>query len=108
MALIDGWISDARDPIRNNLEAMPHPLREPRGFEAVGFDPGRIHSWLCCGVHEQAIAVGHNLHLTRVGLLATLEQAQAVAAIPNTDRDTANGTPLDVTWLLVLLTDCRP
>jgi hypothetical protein len=86
---------------------MAQPLGEPRGFEVVGLEAGRIHSWLCYGLHEQAIAVGHNLRLTPLGLLISPEQARAIAAMANADRDTANGTSLDVTWLPVLVTECQ-
>lgn len=107
VALVDGWSSDVSDPVRGNLAAKAEPVGEPRGFEVVGFEATRVHSWLCYGLHERAIAVGHDLRLTRLGLLTSRERAQAVAAMANADRNTSQGTPLDVMWYPVLVTECQ-
>jgi hypothetical protein len=41
-------------------------------------------------------------------LLASLDQARAVVAMANDDRDTPTGTPLDVTWFAVRIAECWP
>jgi hypothetical protein len=92
-------------PVPRNLIAMAAPAGEPRGFEVVGFEDGRLHSWLCYGLHDQA-ATELGIRPGPVGLLASLDEARAVAAMANDDRDTPTGTPLDVTWFTVRIAEC--
>jgi hypothetical protein len=88
VALIDSWIGDAHHSIRDNLATMADPLGEPRGFEVVGFEVGRVHSWLCYGLHERAVEVGQTLHLTQYGLLTSIGEALEPSAARPTPKET--------------------
>jgi hypothetical protein len=49
---------------------------------------------------------GRGPHLTQLGLLSSLEDAHTLAEMANTNRDTPHGTPMDMTWVLVLVAQC--
>lgn len=49
LALFHRRMPDRAHPVPLNLTAMAAPTGEPRGFEVVGFEAGRFHSWLCYG-----------------------------------------------------------
>lgn len=92
-------------PVPRNLTAMAAPVGEVRGFEVVGFEAGRLHSWLCYGLHEQA-ATELGIRPAGDGLLPGLAEARAVTAMANDDRGTPTGTPLDVTWFTLRIAEC--
>jgi hypothetical protein len=103
-AMIEKWIGDVAHPISINLaRAMPPPGGSNIGFEVLGFDAGRCHSWLCYGLIDTAVrelAIRPNEH----GQLATLADAVRLTDLANRDRGTPTGTPLDVTWFPAIIT----
>lgn len=101
---IDQWIGDYPHPIRLNLtRGVPAPTGKIQGFEVLGFEAGRFHTWLCYGLHDQA-RDKLNIHANNRGLLVTLAEAQQVTEMANTNRGTHDGTPEDVTWFPALIT----
>jgi hypothetical protein len=107
-AMIENWIGDYPHPIRINLaKPAPTPPGTIHGFEVLGFEHGRFHSWLCYGLLDQAIGT-LGIHANDNGLLATLLEAQQVTDMANTNRGAHDGTPEDVTWFPALITEHRP
>ncbi|MEV4348314.1 hypothetical protein AB0J83_27975 [Actinoplanes sp. NPDC049596] len=108
--MLEAWIGDYPHPILANLgHRVAPPSGWVLGFEVLGFEAGRFHSWLCYGLHEQAedeLAVQAN----QDGLLTSLADAQRIADAANNKRGTLNGTPEEVTWFPVRITqhDNRP
>ncbi|MEV6598775.1 hypothetical protein AB0M36_18225 [Actinoplanes sp. NPDC051346] len=104
--LLEEWIGDLPHPIRVNLsQPTAAPPGTVEGFEVLGFDLGRIHTWLCYGLHEEGrerlgIRPGEG------GLLTTLHDAERVADLANSNV----GTPEDITWFPALITehDAKP
>ncbi|GHJ47699.1 hypothetical protein Cs7R123_50410 [Catellatospora sp. TT07R-123] len=92
-------------PIQVNL-AQPSspPPGTDHGFEVLGFEHGRFHSWLCYSLHHQAFD-RFGIRPNDRGLLATLAEARQVAEFANINRDMPDGTPLDVHWLPALVTE---
>ncbi len=89
------------------LSTLASPIGDPRGLEVLGLDFGRVHSWLCYDLHGEAVEAGHDLRLNRLGLPTVRQQAQDVAAMANAYRDIFKGTPSEITWFPVLVTECR-
>lgn len=104
-AMIASWIGDYPHPIQLNLAQLaPTPPGTVRGFEVLGFESGRFHSWLCYSLHSEALdKLG--IRINDRGLLATLAEAQQVAAMANSNRGTHDGTPEEVTWFPALITE---
>lgn len=102
-AMIEGWIGDDPHPIRRNL-ASPVPARPGRirGFEVLGFEAGRFHSWLCYDLLGDAVDT-LGIHPNEQGLLTTLPEARQIANRANGNRGTPDGTPEDVTWFPALI-----
>lgn len=72
--------------------AAPHPsVAAPTGvglgFEVVGFEAGRLHSWLCNSLQRDA-RDNLGIAVNQFGLLDTLDQARAVAVMANRDPGT--------------------
>jgi hypothetical protein len=104
VTMIDQWLDDYPHPIRLNLtRGVPTPTGTPQGFEVLGFESGRFHTWLCYGLHDQALDE-LNIHANSRGLLATLAEAQQVTEMGNTNRGAHDGTPTEVTWFPALIT----
>jgi hypothetical protein len=83
-----GWGPADFHPLWRHLT---HPVAAPGGvglgFEVVGFEAGRLHSWLCNSLQRDArdnLGIGVN----QFGLLDTLDQARAVAMMANRDPGT--------------------
>ncbi|GAA2557012.1 hypothetical protein GCM10010435_29680 [Winogradskya consettensis] len=95
-ALMEQWIDDLPHPVRLHLaQPAPTPPGIVLGFEVLGFDVGRFHSWLCHGTEgydERGIRPG------KAGLLTTLHDAQQVVELLSTDQD-------DTTWFPALITE---
>ncbi|MGY0234196.1 hypothetical protein [Longispora urticae] len=72
---------------RRPTQPVTAPAGEVLGFEAVGFEAGRLHTWLCSSPQDDA---RDNLGITvnRLRLLDTLAQARAVAVMANRDPGT--------------------
>lgn len=100
-AMIENWIGDHPHPIQVNLaQPAPTPPGIIQGFEVLGFEHGRFHSWLCYGLLEEAVdKLG--IRADDHGLLATLLEARQVTG----NRGTHDGTPEDVTWFPALITE---
>jgi hypothetical protein len=49
---------------------------------------------------------GRGPHLTQLGLLSSPRGRPYLAEMANTNRDTPHGTPMDMTWVLVLVAQC--
>ncbi len=83
-----GWGQAEFHPLWRHLT---HPVAAPTGvglgFEVVGFEAGRLHSWLCNSLQCDA---RDNLRIAvnQLGLLDTLDQARAVAVMANSDPGT--------------------
>ncbi len=113
------WFSAARDAtaardeadldgvrvIAVHVERSDRDMGHPRGFEVVGFESGRLHSWLCYDLRKQTLEPDTGWELTELGLLKSDAQARAVATAANMNRGTDTGTPLEVTWFPVLLAE---
>lgn len=104
-ALINRWIGDYAHPIQLNLsQPSPTPAGKIQGFEVLGFEAGRFHSWLCYDLYRQAFNELGILVNDR-GLLATLLDARRVADMANSNRGTHDGTPEDITWFAAIITE---
>ncbi|MFI5836233.1 hypothetical protein ACIA5A_21415 [Micromonospora sp. NPDC051300] len=105
---MEGWIGDLAHPVRTNL-ARPAaaPPGTIHGFEVLGFDTGRFHSWRCYGLDEQALD-RLDIRPGNAGLLTTLDDARRVTDMANNDRGSRHGTPLDVTWFAALIAEHPP
>jgi hypothetical protein len=54
--LVEQWIGDVPHPILVNLaSALPPPTGTALGFEVLGFESGRFHTWLCYGLIDNAV-----------------------------------------------------
>ncbi|GIG00752.1 hypothetical protein [Catellatospora citrea] len=103
-AMIEKWIGVYPHPILSNLTQPHSPDGTVQGFEVLGFETGRFHSWLCYDLLGEAfdkLGVRTNDH----GLLDTLAQARQVADSANSSRGTPQGTPEEVTWFPALITE---
>jgi hypothetical protein len=91
-----GWGAADFHPLWRRLT---HPVTAPTGvglgFEVVGFESGQLHSWLCNSLQRDA-QDNLGVIINQLGLLDTLDQARAVAAMAN--RDTSLE---DVDWVAV-------
>jgi hypothetical protein len=95
-ALMQEWIGDVPHPVRLHLaEPAPTPPGTVLGFEVLGFDVGRFHSWLCHGTGGYQ---EHGIRPGQAGLLTTLHDAQQVAGLLSSDQD-------DTTWFPALITE---
>ncbi|XVV15900.1 hypothetical protein ACQP2X_16580 [Actinoplanes sp. CA-131856] len=95
--MVEGWIGDYPHPMLVNLaRGTPPPAGRTLGFEVLGFEAGRFHSWLCYGLREQAT--------NEYGLLTSLAAARQVADRANSARGTVDGTPEEVTWFPARIT----
>jgi hypothetical protein len=104
-AMIEQWIGGLPHPIRMNLaEPAAAPPGTVHGFEVVGFDTGRFHSWLCYRLDAQALGK-LGIRPGNAALLTTLDDAQRVADMANDNHGTHDGTPEDVTWFPALITE---
>ncbi|XVU28758.1 hypothetical protein ACQPZJ_17385 [Actinoplanes sp. CA-054009] len=96
--MVEDWIGDYPHPLPVNLaRRIPAPAGRPLGFEVLGFDAGRFHSWLCYGLRDQATSA-------QTGLLTSPAAAKRVAESANRARGTADGTPEDITWFPARIT----
>jgi hypothetical protein len=106
--LIEQWIGGFRHPILVNLaKAMAPPTGTALGFEVLGFDSGRFHTWLCYGLIDNA-AQELAVHPNELGLIATHADAVRLTELANRKRGTTDGTPEDVTWFPALITAYEP
>ncbi|GAA4606210.1 hypothetical protein BJY16_005710 [Actinoplanes octamycinicus] len=107
-AMIEEWIGDLPHPIRVNL-ARPAaaPPGTILGFEVVGFDTGRFHSWLCYRLDTQA-RDRLGIRPGNAGLLTGLDDARRVAGLANRNHGTHDSTPEDITWFPALLAEHLP
>jgi hypothetical protein len=98
-------IGDLPHPIPMNLaEPAAAPPGTIHGFEVLGFDTGRFHSWLCYRLDLQALdKLG--IRPGNAGLLTTLNDAVRVADMANSNHGAHDGTPEDVTWLPSLIAE---
>jgi hypothetical protein len=103
--MIEKWIGDLPHPIRLNLaQPTAAPPGTIHGFEVLGFDTGRFHSWLCYRLDTQALdKLG--IRPGNGGLLTTLNDALRVADMANSNHGTPDGTPEEVTWFPSLITE---
>ncbi len=104
-AMIEKWIGDLPHPIRMNLaQPAAAPPGTIHGFEVLGFTAGRFHSWLCYRLDTQALdKLG--IRPGNAGLLTTLNDAQQVADMANSNHGAHDGTPEEVTWFPSLITE---
>ncbi|MEU8661139.1 hypothetical protein [Actinoplanes philippinensis] len=103
--MIEEWIGDLPHPIRINLEQPADaPSGTILGFEVAGFDTGRFHSWLCYRLDIQA-SEKLGVRPGDAALLSTLDDAQRVADMANSNHGTHDGTPEDIVWFPALLTE---
>ncbi|SNY48047.1 hypothetical protein [Paractinoplanes atraurantiacus] len=94
---IQEWIGDHPHPVLVNLARRAVPPEVPvLGFEVLGFDAGRFHSWLCYGLRNEGTAA-----------LTEMADAKRVADLADHERGTPYGTPEDVTWFPVRIGRCR-
>ncbi|WP_412538720.1 hypothetical protein R8Z50_23050 [Longispora sp. K20-0274] len=83
-----GWGPEEFHPLWRRLtQPVAAPTGAVLGFEVVGFEAGRLHSWLCNSL-QRAARDSLGIAVNQVGLLETLEQARAVAAMANRDPGT--------------------
>lgn len=103
--MMEKWIGDLPHPIWMNLaQPAAAPAGTVQGFEVLGFEAGRFHSWLCYGLDTQALdELG--IRPGNAGLLTTLNDALRVADMANSNRGAHDGTPEDVTWFPSLITE---
>ncbi|GLZ02304.1 hypothetical protein [Actinoplanes sp. NBRC 103695] len=104
-AMIEKWIGDLPHPIQINLaQPAAAPPGTVHGFEVLGFEAGRFHSWLCYRLDVQALdSLG--IRTGNAGLLTTLDDALLVVDMATNYRGTDDGTPEDVTWFVSLITE---
>ncbi|MEU4619463.1 hypothetical protein AB0G04_05725 [Actinoplanes sp. NPDC023801] len=94
------WFGDHPYPIIENLgRRSAPPAGREIGFEVLGFDSGRFHSWHCYGLRDRGIRLGG------YGQLTGLAEARLVSETANRDRGTPGGTPEDVTWFPVRIAE---
>ncbi len=103
--MIEKWIGDLPHPIRRNLaQPTAAPPGTIHGFEVLGFEAGRFHSWLCYRLDIQALdKLG--VRPGNAGLLTTLNDALRVADMANSDHGAHDGTPEEITWFPSLITE---
>lgn len=103
--MIEKWIDDLPHPIRMNLaQPTAAPPGTIHGFEVLGFEAGRLHSWLCYRLDTQALDK-LKIRPGNAGLLTTFSDALRVADLANSNRGTHDGTPEEVTWFPSLITE---
>ncbi|MFG3643001.1 hypothetical protein ACGF3C_22330 [Micromonospora sp. NPDC047762] len=104
-AMVEMWIGDLPHPIRTNLaQPVAAPPGRTLGFEVLGFDTGRFHSWLCYRLDTQA-RDKLGIRTGDAALLTSLDDAQRVADMANNNHGTHDGTPEDVSWFPALITE---
>ncbi|MBO3741765.1 hypothetical protein [Actinoplanes flavus] len=100
-AMVQDWIGDPPRPILVNLAqptaAAPGTIQ---GFEVLGFEAGKFHSWLCYRLDTPALRE-LGIRPGNAGLLATADEAQRIADMANND----GGTPEEITWFPVRITE---
>jgi hypothetical protein len=103
--MIEKWIADVPHPIRINLAHLTAaPAGTIHGFEVLGFEAGRFHSWLCYRLDTQALdKLG--IRPGNAGLLTTLNDALRVADMANSTHGAHDGTPDEVIWFPSLITE---
>jgi hypothetical protein len=103
--MIEKWIGDLPHPIQMNL-AQPTAALPGRicGFEVLGFESGRFHSWLCYRLDARALGT-LGIRPGDTGLLTTLNDALQVTEMANSNRGAHDGTPVEVTWFPSLITE---
>ncbi|MEU8075192.1 hypothetical protein AB0B31_07055 [Catellatospora citrea] len=101
-AMVKNWIGTCPHPILSNLTQPGSPDGTVQGFEVLGFETGRFHSWLCYDLLGEAFdKLG--IRTNDRGLLDTLAEARQVADMANSNRGTPEGTPEEVTWFPALI-----
>ncbi|GAA2484274.1 hypothetical protein [Winogradskya humida] len=97
-ALIEGWLGDLPHPIRLNLtRPAAAPPGAVLGFEVLGFDTGRFHSWLCHR-HDTTAYDELGIRPGKSGMLTTFSDAEHVVDLLSTDQD-------DTTWFPALIAE---
>ncbi|GAA1638119.1 hypothetical protein [Actinoplanes couchii] len=88
--LMTGWIGDRPHPMIGNLaRGAPAPDGSELGFEVLGFEAGRFHTWLCYSLLDET-----DVQPNGNGLIGTLAEAQGVADLISEE----GFGPEEVTW----------
>lgn len=96
--LVVGWLGDLPSPLPVNLRRRAGPPGgRVLGFEVLGFEHGRFHTWLCYSYLERAAGLG--IHPNEHGLIGGLADATRLTGTINTD----GSTPEEVTWFPAMI-----